>query len=63
MRWVRAEVLEIRGDWMRVRAFHPGKFSWMCAGKGEWQGSTATGWVRWWSPEKGPWLWWHTRGC
>lgn len=57
------EALEVRGDWMRVRAYHPGKYFSLCGGVDEWKGQTLEGWVRWASPEKGTWLYWPTRGC
>ena len=57
------EVLEVQGDWMRVRAFQPGKYFTLCDGAAEWSGISRVGWVRWWSEEKGTWLRYPTRGC
>lgn len=57
------EPLEIQGEWMRVRIYQPGKFLWTCSGEGPWEGESRIGWIRWWDDEKGPWLYWHTRGC
>ncbi len=57
------EAIEIQGEWMRVTVFQPGKFLTMCIGDQDWNGSSQTGWIRWWDPEKGPWLWYPTRGC
>ena len=56
------EALEIRGDWMRVHLFQPGKFATKC-GAGDWNGRTMVGWIKWWGEDKGPWLWYPTRGC
>ncbi len=65
--WIRQDddldVLEIRGDWMRVRAFQPGRYITFCGGDEEWRGRSEEGWVRWWSAEKGTWLGYPTRGC
>lgn len=57
------EVLEVRGDWMRVRVFQPGKYFTLCGAGDEWRGRSRTGWIRWWSADKGPWLTYPTRGC
>ena len=57
------EVVEIRGDWMLVRVFQPGKFETLCGGHTEWRGKFWDGWIRWWSEEKGTWLRYPTRGC
>jgi hypothetical protein len=55
--------LEIRDEWMRVRLSKPGKFLTLCSSTEEWDGETFEGWVKWWDPEDGPWLWYPTRGC
>jgi hypothetical protein len=57
------ESLEIRGEWMRVNAYDPGKFYWGCTAGSPWAGAEYTGWIRWWDEAKGPWLYWSTRGC
>jgi hypothetical protein len=57
------EALEIRDEWMRVRVSKPGKFLTLCTSLEEWDGETLEGWVKWWDPEDGPWLWYPTRGC
>lgn len=53
------EPLEFRGDWMRVRVTQPSDY---CAGEAI-QTREHEGWVRWRSPDKGPWVWYYTRGC
>ncbi len=57
------DILEVRGDWMRVRAFQPGRYIMLCGGDDERWGRPREGWVRWWSQEKGTWLRYPTRGC
>jgi hypothetical protein len=52
--------LEIRGDWMRVRATSPPAY---CAEEPPTRGIAEEGWVRWRDPSRGPWVWWSTRGC
>jgi len=54
------EPLEIRGDWMRVRVEQPSGY---CMGPDEWKGQRNEGWVRWRGPDKGPWVWFYSRGC
>jgi hypothetical protein len=54
------ELLEIDGDWMRVRVLQPPK---RCRNPGTWKGVEHSGWIRWRSLEKGPWVWPFTRGC
>ena len=56
------ELLELAGDWARVRASRPGRYLTGCLGE-EWSGEELEGWVRWRSPERGSWLWYPTRGC
>lgn len=51
--------LEFRGDWARVRVSIPSRY---CAER-EVQGMLHEGWIRWRSPERGPWVWYYTRGC
>ncbi|CAN5844190.1 hypothetical protein BH20GEM1_BH20GEM1_09960 [soil metagenome] len=52
--------LEIRGDWMRVRANSPPVY---CAEPPPTRGLAEEGWIRWRDDETGPWVWWFTRGC
>jgi len=52
------EPLEIRGEWMKVTVKEPSDY---CAF--ELEPSRREGWVRWYSPERGPLLWYFTRGC
>jgi hypothetical protein len=52
------EPLEIRGDWMRVRLKSPSDY---CVEPERVE--TAEGWIRWNSTERGPLVWYHTRGC
>lgn len=55
------ELLELRGDWMRVRVSQP---DWTCAGsEQEFRGTVHVGWVKWRDAKTGPWLWYYTRGC
>lgn len=56
------ELLEIDGDWARVRATRPGVYLTGCLGE-EWDGERLEGWVRWRDPGSGTWLWYPTRGC
>ena len=51
--------LEFHGDWARVRVSIPSRY---CAERGV-QGAVHEGWIRWKSPERGPWVWYYTRGC
>jgi hypothetical protein len=44
---------------MRARVTQPSNY---CAGENI-AVSQYEGWVRWRSPEKGPWVWYFTRGC
>lgn len=53
------EPLEFRGDWLRVRVTQPSDY---CAGR-EIEVTEYEGWVRWRSSDKGPWVWYFTRGC
>ncbi len=52
------EPLEIAGDWMRVVVKQPSDY---CALDIE--PVVKRGWVRWWSVDRGPWVWYFTRGC
>ncbi len=52
------EPLEIEGDWMRVTLKQPSDY---CAD--DLEPVVTTGWIEWRSPEKGPSLWYHSRGC
>jgi hypothetical protein len=56
------ELLEIDGDWARVRAFRPGVYLAGCLGD-EWAGEELAGWVKWRDAAAGTWLWYPTRGC
>lgn len=56
------EILEVRGDWARVRVSRPGQYLTGCLGA-DWDGELFEGWIQWRSPEVGPWLWYPTRGC
>ncbi|MDX1393308.1 MAG: hypothetical protein R3195_02910 [Gemmatimonadota bacterium] len=56
------ELLEIDGDWARVRASRPGRYLTGCLGE-EWDGEVIEGWVRWRSTGRGSWIWYPTRGC
>jgi hypothetical protein len=56
------ELLEIAGDWARVRAFRPGVYLRGCLGE-EWAGEVLAGWIKWRDPGSGTWLWYPTRGC
>lgn len=52
------EPLEIWGDWMRVRVKQPSDHCWDPP-----EVRVDEGWVRWRGPERGPWVWYHSRGC
>lgn len=52
--------LEFRGDWARVRVSIPSEF---CADPKPERTTVHEGWIRWRSRERGPWLWYYTRGC
>jgi hypothetical protein len=52
--------LEFRGDWARVRVSMP---STVCANPKPRRPAVREGWVRWRSRDRGPWLWYYTRGC
>ena len=55
------QLLEIKGDWMRVKVRQP---AWHCVGPDqEFKGTEHTGWVKWRDNKIGPWLWYYTRGC
>ena len=53
------EPIEFSGDWMKVRVTQPSDY---CAGEAIKIRET-DGWVRWRSRDKGPWVWYFTRGC
>ncbi|MEN8376059.1 MAG: hypothetical protein ABFS34_11475 [Gemmatimonadota bacterium] len=54
-------VLELAGDWMRVSVQNPSTW---CLGEDAPEGvEVAEGWIKWRDDEKGPWIWWYTRGC
>ena len=52
--------LEFRGDWARVRVSIPSE---LCAQSQPEHKAVHEGWIRWRSRERGPWLWYYTRGC
>ena len=51
--------IEFRDDWMKVRVTQPSDY---CAGD-EIETKVIEGWIRWRSADKGPWVWYFTRGC
>lgn len=55
-------LLDIKGDWMRVKVQQP---DWTCTGQPDqaFKGSIHEGWVKWRDEKKGPWVWVYTRGC
>lgn len=54
-------LLERVGDWLRVRVRQP---AWTCAGPEQaFKGRIDVGWVKWRDDDKGPWVWYYTRGC
>lgn len=52
-------ILEIAGDWMRVSVQTPRTW----CGDEDVEASVEEGWITWRDEEKGPWVWWYTRGC
>ena len=56
------ELLEIEGEWARVRVTSPGRYETTCLGR-EWTGQEREGWVKWRDEASGPWVWFPTRGC
>jgi hypothetical protein len=52
------EPLELQGEWMRVRLKTPSDY---CVEPDEVR--TEEGWLRWRSDERGPLVWYYTRGC
>jgi hypothetical protein len=52
------EPLEISGEWMRVRLREPSDYC-----RPEVVSTAREGWVRWFSPEAGPRVWYFARGC
>lgn len=54
-------LLEIQGDWMRVRVRQP---AWTCVGPDQpFKGREDEGWVKWRDQKSGPWVWIFSRGC
>ena len=54
-------LLEMKGDWMRVRVRQPG---WKCMGPDqEFKGREDEGWIKWRDDQTGPWVWIYSRGC
>jgi hypothetical protein len=54
------EPLQFRGDWARVRVSVPSTY---CADPKPARPKVYEGWVRWRGPQRGPALWYYTRGC
>jgi len=55
------EMLEMRGDWMRIRVRQP---AWTCVGSDRpFPGRVDEGWVQWRDALLGPWTWIYSRGC
>lgn len=54
------QLLEFRGDWARVRVSIPSS---SCADPKPARAAVRDGWVRWRSRDRGPWVWYYTRGC
>ncbi len=52
------EPLEVQGEWMRVIVSQPSDF---CAP--DVVPARSEGWIRWFSPDRGPRVWYFTRGC
>lgn len=53
-------ILEIAGDWMQVAVQQPSTY---CQSDDDVVATVQEGWIKWRDEEKGPWVWWHTRGC
>jgi len=53
------DLLEVSGDWMRVRVTEPPSF---CA-EDDRPRATFEGWIKWRDHKVGPWVWYPTRGC
>jgi len=52
---------EVRGEWMHVKVSQPSDY---CSERSkESKAELREGWIRWFSEEKGPWLWYSPRGC
>lgn len=54
------EPLGFKGDWMHVLVKQPSDY---CAAPEGVKTKVYEGWVRWRSPDHGPMVWYHTRGC
>jgi hypothetical protein len=52
------EPQEVRGDWMRVILKMPSDYC-----EFDIEPATREGWIRWSEPERGPRVWYYTRGC
>jgi hypothetical protein len=52
--------LEFKGDWARVRVSIPSTY---CADPKPRRAAVREGWIRWRSRERGPSIWYYTRGC
>lgn len=50
--------IEVQGDWMRVRVAEPSDYC-----EFDVESVTREGWVRWYTPDLGPAVWYFTRGC
>lgn len=51
---------EMNGDWALVEMTMPSNY---CLLPGEIEVEKFEGWIKWRDEEKGPWLWYYTRGC
>ncbi len=63
--WIGADheltLLELKGDWMRVRVRQP---AWICVGPDQgFEGRVDEGWIKWRDEKSGPWIWIFSRGC
>jgi hypothetical protein len=52
------EPLEVRGDWMRVILKQPSDYCYPDVVP-----TRSEGWIRWYSPDRGPLVWYYSRGC
>lgn len=56
------KVVQIAGDWALVRVLYPPSYRCGMAGLGI-TPKVYEGWIKWRSPEQGPWLWFGAPGC
>jgi hypothetical protein len=52
------EPIRVKGEWMRVKVVQPSTYC-----REDVEADARKGWVRWFSAEKGPWVWYPSRGC